>query len=131
MTGEWPHNQIDHINLDKADNRWNNLRAATRTQNGANKPRMLTNRSGLKGVDWCRFRGGGGKWRAQIKANRKVRYLGLFDTAHQAALAYAITAEKQFGDFARPTLEDVCLDIFMKEWRDNARWKFDWASIGA
>jgi HNH endonuclease len=37
MTGEWPKNQIDHINRDKADNRFCNLRDVTQTENMRNK----------------------------------------------------------------------------------------------
>jgi hypothetical protein len=49
MTGEWPKTQIDHINLDKADNRWCNLREATQSQNFANTRILASNGSGFKG----------------------------------------------------------------------------------
>jgi hypothetical protein len=49
MTGESPKTQIDHINLDKADNRWCNLREATQSQNFANTRILASNGSGFKG----------------------------------------------------------------------------------
>jgi hypothetical protein len=52
MTGEWPKDQIDHANLNKADNRWLNLREATPSQNARNCPRLSSNTSGYKGVSW-------------------------------------------------------------------------------
>jgi hypothetical protein len=120
MKGEWPKADIDHINGDRTDNRWCNLREATNSQNQANRPRPANNRSGSKGISWCKRNG---KWEAGIK-----RHLGWFDTPGSAALAYAIAAEKYFGEFGRPTLEDTCLSIFMDAWRD-ARWKFDWVPV--
>jgi hypothetical protein len=49
MTGSWPREQIDHINLIKNDNRFENLREATQTQNHAN---TRARRRGLKGITW-------------------------------------------------------------------------------
>jgi hypothetical protein len=68
------------------------------------------------------------KWQAYIGLNRKRHSLGYFDTPGSAALASTITAEKHFGEFSRPTLEDTCVSIFMDAWRD-ARWKFDWVRV--
>jgi hypothetical protein len=124
MTGAWPKAETDHTNLDRADNRWCNLREATRSQNFANKRLQANNTSGRKGIR----RQPSGKWRAEHKFNGKPIRLGLFDTPGQAALAHAISMERHHGAFARPTLEDVSLDIFMTAWRE-ARWKFDWVSV--
>jgi hypothetical protein len=121
MAGAWPKGEIDHRNLDPTDNRWCNLREATHSQNGANKRLQSNNTSGFHGVG-CGVVSG--KWRARCKVNGKEVRLGWFVTPGQAALAYAIAAEKYFGEFGRPTLEDTCLGIFMDAWRD-ARWRFD------
>lgn len=98
ITGEWPRGDVDHINLEKSDNRWANLRAATRGQNIANRRVRSDSRSGVKGGVWHR---GGKKWMARITVNRKHIYLGLFETIEDAHTAYMIAAKKHFDEFAR------------------------------
>jgi hypothetical protein len=98
MTGEWPPCEIDHINGDKPDNRWANLRLATRSQNQANQGRTVTNTSGYKGVSWnAKSR----KWRAQIRVNGRDSDLGYFASAADAHEAYVVAAKHHFGSFAR------------------------------
>lgn len=58
MTGEFPPDQIDHINRIKSDNRWKNLRLANGSQNQMNSTRN-DNTSGKKGVHWHKQ---SGKW---------------------------------------------------------------------
>lgn len=93
MTGAWPPNEVDHINGVRADNRWTNLRQATRSQNRANSRASYANRSGYKGV--CRARCG--RWRASLRGER----LGLFDTPEEASRAYFAAAQELYGEFAR------------------------------
>lgn len=50
MTGEWPKDQIDHINGVRDDNKWANLREATRSQNGMNRGPQSNNTSGYKNI---------------------------------------------------------------------------------
>ena len=88
--GSWP-SIIDHINRDKLDNRIENLREATFSQNRYNIPRRSHNSSGYKGVSQR-----GDKWAAFC--NRV--YLGTFDTAKDAATCYDIVARIFQGDFA-------------------------------
>jgi hypothetical protein len=88
MHGEWPAQDIDHINGDRADNRISNLRCVSRSVNMQNqrKPRS-NNNSGLLGVSWVASRQ---LWVAQINIFGKQTHLGRFrdkDEAHEAYLA--------------------------------------------
>lgn len=97
-TGDWPKQHIDHINMNKSDNRICNLREATHSQNGFNTPTPPSNTSGFKGVSWysrCQ------KYRAQITAQGKRHYLGLFDDPHLAHEAYKAASIKLHGEFSR------------------------------
>lgn len=98
MTGEWPPSEIDHINGDRADNRWDNLRLATRGENCRNTGIPKDNTSGIKGVGFVAKRG---KWRANIGFNNKLIFLGHFMTAEEARAAYEAAAIKYFGEYAR------------------------------
>jgi hypothetical protein len=82
MYGEWPKNEIDHINRNKADNRLCNLRDVEKWVNQHNRDANKTNKSGFKGV--CRK---GKKWSAVIKINKKTHWLGVFETAELANAA--------------------------------------------
>jgi hypothetical protein len=96
MTGQEPPEQVDHINLESADNRWENLREADPSTNQMNVASRAA--SGLKGAHWNRFRQ---HWQSSIKANGKSINLGRFDTAQQAHGAYVRAAAEHFGAYAR------------------------------
>jgi hypothetical protein len=98
MTGEWPVRDVDHENLCRSDNRWNNLRRATRSQNCANSRRPRNNTSGFKGVSW---HGAGKAWVARVMVKGESRYLGLFDTPEAAHAAYSAAAMEAHGSFSR------------------------------
>jgi hypothetical protein len=98
MTGEDPVRDIDHINLNKDDNRWRNLRQATVSQNNANKRCPKTNKLGVKGVNWHKR---SRKFRAEIRVKGVLKHLGLFDTIEAAKEAYDAEAIRVFGEFAR------------------------------
>lgn len=93
--GQWPPDQIDHINRNRSDNRISNLRLATGTQNQGNRDVDRANKSGFKGVSWNRRRN---KWVAQLGGAR--RYLGQFDNPKLAAKIYNEAAKEYFGEFA-------------------------------
>jgi len=97
MTGEWPKEEIDHINRIKDDNRWDNLREASRIDQMHNVGRLSTNTSGLKGVSWCRTTK---RWQAHIKAAGKNYRLGRFDTPQLAHAAYCEAADRLHGIFS-------------------------------
>jgi hypothetical protein len=98
MTGEWPKDQIDHKNGNRSDNRFCNLREATRSQNLANSAKPCPNQSGLKGVCWNKALG---YYVAQIRINGKNVGLGYFKSPMDAHLAYCRAAQEHYGDFAR------------------------------
>lgn len=98
MTGSWPEHEIDHINGDPGDNRWINLRHATRSQNGMNTRCHIDNACGLKGVNWHKSNR---RWRAAIKIDGRIKHLGLFDDKEAAHAAYQKAAEHAFGSFAK------------------------------
>jgi len=98
MTGSLPEALVDHINGDRADNRWANLRLATYSQNLANQKIKAANTSGFKGVSRIRA---SGRWLASIKVHGKSYNLGSFRTPEEAHQAYCRAAEKAFGEYAR------------------------------
>lgn len=98
QTGQWPLDQVDHINRSRTDNRWFNLREATNTENCRNVSFKKTNTSGIKGVSWNTKLG---RWVAQISCDRKKIHLGYYYDINDAAAAYATAAKKYHGDFSR------------------------------
>lgn len=97
-TGEWPQDEIDHRDGDPSNDRWDNLRQATREQNMWNKKHWRTSRNGLKGISWHpKIR----RWIAEIGAREGRKYLGCFATAEEAAAAYREAARQHYGEFAR------------------------------
>jgi len=80
MTGAWPEDEIDHINGDRADNRWSNLRSASRTRNARNMVMHTNNTSGMTGVHWWKTKR---LWQVYggARENRIVKYAKTFDEA--------------------------------------------------
>ena len=97
QTGAWP-SEIDHINGDPSDNRWVNLRIATRSENTRNRGIPVSNNSGVKGVSQRRR---DTKWRAHISHLGKQIHLGYFNCRTAAAFAYARASREFHGDFGR------------------------------
>lgn len=93
VTGEEPPPIIDHKNRVDTDNRWNNLREATQSQNRCNSLGRK-NHKHPKGVSPFRD-----KWQAHICFNGKREYLGLFATPELASVAYQAAAVRAHGAF--------------------------------
>lgn len=89
--------QVDHKDRNGLNNQKSNLRAATASQNSANRGPAITNTYGYKGIS---FEGRRDKWVAKIKVNYRKLHLGYFKTKEEAALAYNEAALKYFGEFA-------------------------------
>lgn len=96
--GKWPKEEVDHINGNQMDNRWCNLRQASRFQNAKNVKLRSDNVTGFKGVSWHKR---ANKFYARIAHNGKQIYIGLFLTAEDANRAYREKAKELFGDFCR------------------------------
>jgi hypothetical protein len=97
MTDEWPCGEIDHINRNRSDNRFCNLRIATRCQNMQNTRKPITNKSGVKGVSFDKKTK---KWRSDIRADGKKFNLGRFNTIEEAKRAYNSAVQKLHGIFS-------------------------------
>lgn len=92
-TGEWPTDQIDHINGDKSDNRASNLREVNNSENCRNRPIRIDNTSGVQGVTFhVRMR----KWQARIAENGREKTLGTFADKEEA-IAARKAAELRLG----------------------------------
>tara|TARA_R110002153_G_C13287797_1_gene494662 strand:+ start:1427 stop:1837 length:411 start_codon:yes stop_codon:yes gene_type:complete len=98
MTGSWPDKELDHIDNNPSNNRWCNLRAVTREEQGMNQ-KLQTRREGKwKGVHMT----SSGKYGVKIKKSGKtVNGIGnRFTDPREAALVYNYYAEKLFGPYA-------------------------------
>lgn len=94
MTGEWPHPTVDHRDKDRLNDRWLNLRIATRSQQAMNKS-YPPGAAGMKGVlrEYNRFN-------ARIMVAGKSHFLGTFATAKEAHTEYLKAATAHHGQFA-------------------------------
>lgn len=88
---------IDHINHNVLDNRKENLRFCSVTENARNSKLCSKNTSGYKGVSW---RANRNRWLAEIRIDGALKRLGHFIDKKEAAVAYNLAAQKYFGEFA-------------------------------
>jgi hypothetical protein len=99
VTGKWPDKEIDHINENNSDNRWENLREATPSQNHRNRGKQRNNTTGYKGVTFDKRRG---LYIAGVKLNQKRYSAGNnFKTAEEAYEAVKKLALTLHGDWAK------------------------------
>lgn len=87
MTCAEPDGEVDHINGDRTDNRWQNLRICCSSENSQNQraARRDNKSSGLLGVSWSKQKR---RWRAAITVNGKKIQVGVFHDAQEAHEAY-------------------------------------------
>lgn len=88
---------VDHKDHNRLNNQKNNLRICTNTQNVRNAVKSRANKSGFKGVSWCKKRN---KWLAQIKVDGRCYNLGAYEEISDAVIAYRAAASKFHGEFA-------------------------------
>ena len=93
--GKDPKEFIDHIDGNRANNNMENLREATKQQNGFNRGPSKNNKLGIKGVSKHR-----NKYAATIFTNGKKKHLGLFFTIEEARLAREEAEKKLFKEFS-------------------------------
>ena len=99
--GKWPDGHIDHIDGDEKNNRLENLRDVTASQNSMNRKNRSDNASGLKGARLRRNRDGSPVWVSCIWIDGKSKHLGRFSSPEDAHAAYVSAAQKAFGEFHR------------------------------
>jgi hypothetical protein len=89
---------IDHIDGNSSNNRIENLRGVTGSQNQWNRKKSVNNTSGIKGINWDKQKS---KWVSRVMVNYKSIFLGRFDTLEEATVAVENAREKYHGEFAR------------------------------
>ena len=86
VTGVFPDREVDHMNGDRSDNRFENLRLVSHKMNMQNERRPRRNNStGFMGVSFCKKTG---KFRAFLSVDGKSSHLGRFNTPEEAHAAY-------------------------------------------
>ena len=102
--GVWPEGEVDHKNQNKSDNKIENLRDVTHSQNMHNRPKYANNNSGFRGVSWNRSLA---LWRAEISVNKKKIHLGYFNTAESAYSAYTTAREERYQKQTQAITDEV------------------------
>lgn len=93
VRGEWPSGEVDHINGDRSDNRWENLRVVSHADNSRNRAMSQRNSSGAMGVYWNPVNQ---NWTAEIKHEGAKRHLGSFQSIREAKAA-RVRAQSELG----------------------------------
>lgn len=96
VNGSWPRGRLDHKDNCQSNNRWDNIRPATHSQNMANRKLNANSTTGYKGVS-----ARGKKFRAYVNKDGRRHYLGDFNTGAEAAAAAGAKALELHGAFAR------------------------------
>ncbi len=106
MTGEWPPSEVDHKNRVRNDNKWENLRLASESDNKGNRP-PFPNKTGFPGVKRvaapylkreC--------YSATVTRGNVKKYLGVFDTPEEAHAAYVTARNELYGEFVYTALPE-------------------------
>lgn len=92
MTGKFPDNCVDHLNHDRSDNRWVNLKSVTKSENATNLKMSSSNKYGCFGISMRK----NGSYRAVIRNNGKPVHLGTFKDLNDA-IKVRKNAEIKYG----------------------------------
>jgi hypothetical protein len=87
---------VDHIDRNPLNNLLSNLRLATIEQNNVNRSVQSNNKSGVRGVSWCKITN---KWKAQISLNKRKIYIGVYETIDEAKIAYDSFIPQHWTDY--------------------------------
>jgi hypothetical protein len=99
MTGEWPTEEIDHIDGDPLNNTWKNLRQATRNENSRNRHVQANNiTTGIRGITYSSRRS---QWIVRVMADKHSHFGGWFNDLESAKLARNTLVRRLHGAFAR------------------------------
>lgn len=96
MTGEWPSGVVDHIDGNRKNNKWSNLRDCTHAENCRNRGAGKNSKSGIKGVSWHKA---SRKWRVQVGIGGRNVNVGYFDDIEQARTARDAATTRYHGEF--------------------------------
>lgn len=107
---------IDHINRSKLDNRKENLRFVTASQNSINIAKSRKTKSGFKGVFYYPWNCKSRPWQVGIGVNRKYKYIGSYATVEEAAEAYNNAALKYHGEYAFLNKIPLKAYVHVKDW---------------
>jgi hypothetical protein len=99
-----PKIHIDHINMDKLDNRKCNLRLSNPSLNHANMAKQKNRSSKYKGVSWDKWTN---SWKVKVRCNYKIYNIGRSNDEVEAAKMYDKKAKELFGNFARLNFSNV------------------------
>lgn len=97
MTGEFPKDQVDHINRIRTDNRFCNLRNASNAQNQWNKSKLRNNSTGFKGIHFANRER---RFVAKVNVENKTICIGYFKELKCAVEAYENFVRKAHGEFS-------------------------------
>jgi len=90
--------EIDHIDGNRSNNKIENLREVTKSENAQNRKTPINNTSGVKGVCWHKATK---KWYVQLQVNKKNKYFGTYDDLELAQLVAIEARDKYHNQFAR------------------------------
>jgi hypothetical protein len=99
---------VDHIDNNRSNNRIDNLRWVTTSENNYNMSIKKTNKSGVKGVIWNKNKN---KWEVQISHKGKRYHLGYFTDKDEAIKTRKLKANELFGEFTNKCERIVNLNI--------------------
>lgn len=101
----WTNVQVDHIKENQRNNnRKNNLRVATPSQNGMNKSMYSNNTSGCTGVYWNKSRN---RWNVIIQVNKKPKYIGMYKNFEDAKRVRKEAEDKYYGEFSYDNSQNI------------------------